>query len=111
VVELKQYIERQFLPGMVCGGWDLDHREPISSFDLTDLEQQRKCFHYTNLQPLWSDCNRHIKSDMSPHEWEEYKERKGNVLSLVYGHPLEKLYKILLLNPDKSCRYKSGDGC
>jgi hypothetical protein len=23
------------------------------SFDLTDIEQQRLCFHFTNLQPLW----------------------------------------------------------
>lgn len=31
----------------------IDHIRPCSSFDLTDLEQQRQCFHYTNLQPLW----------------------------------------------------------
>jgi len=24
-----------------------------SSFDLSDFEQQKQCFHYTNLQPLW----------------------------------------------------------
>jgi putative transposase len=27
------------------------------SFDLLDLEQQRKCFHYTKLQPLWAADN------------------------------------------------------
>ena len=29
----------------------------FASFDLTDAEQQRECFHYTNLQPLWAFDN------------------------------------------------------
>ena len=27
------------------------------SFDLTDPEQQKQCFHYTNQQPLWAKDN------------------------------------------------------
>ncbi len=42
-------------PGMRC--WEIDHRIPCSRYDLTDPEQQRQCFHYTNLQPLWRDVN------------------------------------------------------
>lgn len=34
-------------------GWEIDHIIPCASFDLIDPIQQRKCFHYTNLQPLW----------------------------------------------------------
>jgi hypothetical protein len=37
--------------------WHVDHIIPCSSFDLTDSEQQKKCFHYTNLQPLWAIDN------------------------------------------------------
>jgi len=38
-------------------GWHVDHIKPCTSFDLTDLEQQKQCFHYTNLQPLWKKEN------------------------------------------------------
>jgi hypothetical protein len=58
VAEAREHLERQFQPGMTWDnwgvkGWHIDHIIPISSFDFTDIEQQRRCFHYTNLQPLW----------------------------------------------------------
>lgn len=55
--EYKQHIESQFKPEMnwLNHGkvWEIDHIKPCSSFDLTKLEEQEKCFHYTNLQPLF----------------------------------------------------------
>lgn len=56
----KAYIEEKFLPGM---NWSklpdihIDHIKPCAMFDLTKLEQQKACFHYTNLQPLWAIDN------------------------------------------------------
>ena len=39
------------------GEWHIDHIKPCASFDL-DLEDERdKCFHYTNLQPMWGPDN------------------------------------------------------
>lgn len=57
--EFRQHIENQFSDGMSWDsygyrGWHLDHKEPCATFDLTDPEQQKVCFHYTNLQPLWA---------------------------------------------------------
>lgn len=39
-------------------GWQIDHIIPISSFDLTDIEQVKKCFNYKNSQPLWANVNK-----------------------------------------------------
>lgn len=66
-----QYIESKFLPGMTWNnhtksGWHIDHIIPCASFDLTDPEQQKKCFHYSNLQPLWAVDNLR-KSDKVPY--------------------------------------------
>ena len=55
--ELWIHMESKFTEGMTkenYGKWHVDHIMPCASFDLTDPEQQAKCFHYTNLQPLWA---------------------------------------------------------
>ena len=56
--QAKAHIESQFKEGMTWAnhgnnGWHIDHIIPCASFDLTDPEEQKKCFHYKNLQPLW----------------------------------------------------------
>ena len=60
--QLKKHLENQFTAGMTWknygrNGWHIDHIKPCTSFDLTDPKQQRKCFHYSNLQPLWAAEN------------------------------------------------------
>ena len=59
---LKKHIESQFEPGMSwdnygVDGWLMYHIVPCASFDLSDPEQQQKCFNYTNLQPLRAKDN------------------------------------------------------
>ena len=56
------YFESLFSDGMNWGKFlsaeiHIDHIRPCSSFDLTKKENQKKCFHYTNLQPLWAKDN------------------------------------------------------
>lgn len=58
--EFKNYMELKFIDGMNWenyGQWHIDHIRPCSSFDLTDIEQQKICFHYSNCQPLWAIDN------------------------------------------------------
>ena len=38
-------------------GWHIDHIKPCVAFDLADSEQQKECFNYKNLQPLWEEDN------------------------------------------------------
>ena len=60
VQEFKRKLEDQFQSGMNWnnyGKWHIDHIRPIAMFDLTDFEQQRQCFHFSNFQPLWAKDN------------------------------------------------------
>lgn len=69
IKDLKRHLESQFKPGMTWDNhgsgkngkgmqeWHIDHIKPCASFDLSKPEEQRKCFHYLNLQPLWAKEN------------------------------------------------------
>lgn len=62
VEQLKTHLEGLFQSGMTWdnwthSGWHIDHIIPCAAFDLSDHEQQKRCFHYTNLQPLWAADN------------------------------------------------------
>jgi hypothetical protein len=65
---LKKHLESQFQEGMSWENygfwkvgepmkWHIDHIIPCAKFDLTNPEEQKKCFHYSNLQPLWAIDN------------------------------------------------------
>lgn len=57
---LMNHLESLFLPGMSWENrsrWHIDHKTPCAAFNLADPEQQKACFHYTNLQPLWAQDN------------------------------------------------------
>ena len=61
-----EHLEKYFKPGMTrknntVHGWHIDHHIPINyfkkKFNFMDPEVQKKCFHYTNLRPLWAIDN------------------------------------------------------
>lgn len=59
---LVKYLESKFTEGMSWDnyglhGWHIDHIIPCDFFDLSIVEEQHKCFHYSNLQPLWAKEN------------------------------------------------------
>lgn len=66
---LRKHLESQFTYGMSWDNygtgkngkgmkeWHVDHIIPCCNFDLSKSEEQRKCFHYSNLQPLWAKKN------------------------------------------------------
>lgn len=63
IKDFRIYIESLFDVGMSWenygkGGWELDHIVPCALFDMTDPEHQKRCFHFSNLQPMWETDNR-----------------------------------------------------
>ena len=71
--QLRAHFESQFEKGMSWdnygkgpGRWSSDHIAPATSFDLTDREQAQKCYHYTNLRPLWFRQNASKASALEP---------------------------------------------
>ncbi len=60
ISDLKKYLELKFKDGMTWenhGKWHIDHIKPCASFNLLNETEQQKCFHFTNLQPLWAHEN------------------------------------------------------
>jgi hypothetical protein len=62
IEELKKHLEKQFKEGMSWNNycyrsWHIDHIIPVAKYNLLLEEEQKKCFHYTNLQPLWAEEN------------------------------------------------------
>lgn len=62
IEELKSHIESLWREGMSWEnygfyGWHIDHIKPCYCFDFTKEEDQKACFHYSNLQPLWATEN------------------------------------------------------
>jgi hypothetical protein len=63
IPDFKIYIESKFEPGMSWEnygreGWHIDHIMPCAIFDLSKPEHRKRCFHFSNLQPLWAEENR-----------------------------------------------------
>jgi hypothetical protein len=65
---LKEWLSNQFQEGMNWENqgsyWQLDHFYPVASFDLSKIEEQNKCFHWSNLQPLTKKQNLSKNSKM-----------------------------------------------
>lgn len=64
VASFKLYLESKFESGMTwenygrgVGKWNIDHIMPCAIFDLSKPEHQRRCFHFSNQQPLWATVN------------------------------------------------------
>ena len=62
IEDLKKHLESKFEPGMNWDnwsrtGWHIDHRVPLTAFDLSNPEQLKEACKYANLQPLWAKDN------------------------------------------------------
>lgn len=63
IESFRMYLESKFEPGMSWEnygkkGWEIDHIMPMAIFSLDKPEHQRRAFHFSNMQPMWSSKNR-----------------------------------------------------
>jgi len=64
--EFRDHLEAGFTDGMTWdnyGEWHIDHIVPCAKFDLTQESHRRRCFHWSNMQPLWAHDNLSKKAD------------------------------------------------
>jgi len=57
---IKKWFEFQFTDTMnweTFHLWHIDHVNPCNAYNLSNIEEQLKCFHWTNLRPCWINDN------------------------------------------------------
>lgn len=62
LTEFRMYLESKFDVGMSWEnygkfGWHIDHIMPCAVFDLSRPDHQKRCFHFSNMQPMWAADN------------------------------------------------------
>lgn len=61
IKELMDHLQSKFYADMSWENygtyWHIDHIRPCASFNLQNEQEQKICFHYTNLQPLTAKDN------------------------------------------------------
>lgn len=59
--DFRIYLETKFDVGMTWdnygSAWHVDHIMPCAIFDLSKPEHQKRCFHFSNLQPMFAKEN------------------------------------------------------
>ena len=60
LIDLKKHITSKFEEGMSWvdrSAWHIDHIIPVKDFDLTNESELLRCYHHTNLKPVWATAN------------------------------------------------------
>lgn len=89
----RKYMESQFTYGMCWenyGKWEIDHRVPVSRYDMTQKAQRLAAFHYSNCQPLWqsenrSKCDNFIGPVHPTHIWSSASLESSNLCAIATG--------------------------
>ncbi len=79
IVDFRKHLESLWQPGMTWENygrwefgqpmkWHIDHIKPCASFNLIDEEQQKLCFHWTNMQPMWAQDNLSKSDSIKDHD-------------------------------------------
>ena len=75
---LQVHIERQFHEYMTWSTrhrWHIDHRIPVTAFDLTSPVERAAAFHFLNLQPMWGEDNIRKSNKYNLKDKQDYMKR------------------------------------
>lgn len=106
----KNYFESLFLPGMNWDNrgyaneltWQIGHIIPVRAFDLTDSQQIKLAWHYTNLKPQW------WRENSSDSDWlDNGKRAREMTRDELNDYLISKGFKIE--NPPESIKETGGD--
>ncbi len=73
----RKWIEYQFMDNIMWDNygshWHLDHVKPCASFNLSVVEEQKQCFHWSNIRPLEKSENmaKSATIDKNEIEWQK----------------------------------------
>ena len=86
VENFKRWLEFRFQDDMTFANhgkmWDLDHVVPIAKFELYGNEDEiRKCFHWTNFQPLYGSKNKSKNCYVTPDEIQHHEHQLQTFLT------------------------------
>lgn len=82
----KKWIESQFVEGMNWDNykvWEFDHVKPCDSFDMTNYEEQIKCFSWKNVRPSF-ELDNIIKSNKIIPKLVELQKKKAKKFKKAY---------------------------
>jgi hypothetical protein len=68
--------------------WHLDHVLPVNTFDLTDEDHKKQCFHWSNLMPLEASANLSKHDNIDKNQIKEQNKRlktfcKNNNIDII----------------------------
>jgi len=90
-----KWFEFQFTDDMTMQNhgkvWHIDHVVPCASFNILDPDEQRKCFHWTNMQPL------HCLENLS---------KKDNIDDFMIKRQIKKMHKFIKTVNQDEFNYK-----
>lgn len=61
--------------------WHLDHTVPCSMFNLVDKDEQKKCFHWSNMKPMYANENIAKNNKATSSEIKQHEERLGEFIA------------------------------
>lgn len=82
-IQLRKHFEKLFDNDMHWDnyglqGWSIDYIKPLSKFNFVSESDMMKCFHYTNLQPMWLIQNRSKRDKFIESEFKRvWDDEKG----------------------------------